>query len=172
MGRKLSFLATFTFHYVSIKSADAHALMIDNLDLHSTMYLLNLRFHVLAAKVRSYLHSTMYLLNLDGIALTNATTILFTFHYVSIKSKISHLSKITFTKFTFHYVSIKSTASLPYSPDKVYLHSTMYLLNLQYFSSIWILHFVFTFHYVSIKSHTQSWQEKGVIIIYIPLCIY
>ena len=142
--------ASFTFHYVSIKSVPAVPIW----------------------SVFVNLHSTMYLLNLDGIALTNATTILFTFHYVSIKSKISHLSKITFTKFTFHYVSIKSTASLPYSPDKVYLHSTMYLLNLQYFSSIWILHFVFTFHYVSIKSIAYYFKFIHKDFIYIPLCIY
>ena len=53
--------------------------------------------------------------------------------------------------FTFHYVSIKShTAdhSIPHYPD---LHSTMYLLNPSTAKDV--THFQrFTFHYVSIKS--------------------
>ena len=55
---------TFTFHYVSIKSGVAGYKRIDCIDLHSTMYLLNLTINESLAKNLGYLHSTMYLLNL------------------------------------------------------------------------------------------------------------
>ena len=95
------------------------------------------------------LHSTMYLLNLDGIALTNATTILFTFHYVSIKSASNLSAMPSVYAFTFHYVSIKSLAD----------HVDRYVVC------------SFTFHYVSIKSNIARHHVRRVRI-YIPLCIY
>ena len=54
-------------------------------DLHSTMYLLNRIELIRERRQLLYLHSTMYLLNLEWFgALT--PSIIFTFHYVSIKS--------------------------------------------------------------------------------------
>ena len=55
----------------------------------------------------SHLHSTMYLLNPDE----NIT--------------ISEIGLL----FTFHYVSIKSLGKVYTPPVEMYLHSTMYLLN-------------------------------------------
>ena len=64
----------FTFHYVSIKSFGHVVLFQNYLDLHSTMYLLNLA---------------------DIAAVTDNKE--FTFHYVSIKSKYHEgvLGKLT-----------------------------------------------------------------------------
>ena len=54
-----------------------------------------------------YLHSTMYLLNRDDFS----------------------DKKYVYSKFTFHYVSIKSKLVLTVNDSDIYLHSTMYLLN-------------------------------------------
>ena len=54
----------FTFHYVSIKSQIKTKASISNVDLHSTMYLLNLDRGLTGRRRRTNLHSTMYLLNL------------------------------------------------------------------------------------------------------------
>ena len=75
-------------------------------NLHSTMYLLNPNNRVIVLCKQNNLHSTMYLLNLRKAVIT------FTIHI-----------------FTFHYVSIKSDYEGTYSKFKMYLHSTMYLLN-------------------------------------------
>ena len=53
----------FTFHYESIKSIVLTALLLLNLYLHSTMYLLNLLFLNMLPLDVVNLHSTMYLLN-------------------------------------------------------------------------------------------------------------
>ena len=54
----------------------------------------------------------------------------FTFHYVSIKSKMEEKKSFNWKKFTFHYVSIKSCGNIKTVLFKTDLHSTMYLLNL------------------------------------------
>ena len=98
-----------------------------------------------------YLHSTMYLLNLAA-AITGFLALLFTFHYVSIKSwKNLHLS-CTELKFTFHYVSIKSYNRCHFYGSIHNLHSTMYLLNRSLIGTSDKISNIFTFHYVSIKS--------------------
>ena len=78
-----------------------------------------------------YLHSTMYLLNprIRGIW---AIDPLFTFHYVSIKSKRT-CNNVRFI---------------------INLHSTMYLLNRNVICPWALSASPFTFHYVSIKSAT------------------
>ncbi len=118
--------------------------------------------------------------------------IIFTFHYVSIKTswisssrkgehnlhstmyllKLSSSvsSYIKMSLFTFHYVSIKTMMSLTMKTEHFYLHSTMYLLKLllcctSLFCSI------FTFHYVSIKTY-KILKILPCTDIYIPLCIY
>ena len=54
-------------------------------DLHSTMYLLNRSMTARSDSIHRNLHSTMYLLNPDAI-ISNHIRLIFTFHYVSIKS--------------------------------------------------------------------------------------
>ena len=75
----------------------------------------------------------------------------FTFHYVSIKSIDFILSMTCPIAFTFHYVSIKSIYLVNPHAGYLHLHSTMYLLNLSFHSDSRARH-SFTFHYVSIKS--------------------
>ena len=60
-----------------------------------------------------------------------AIGVIFTFHYVSIKSTTQRAIDGVNYKFTFHYVSIKSKKSVNTIAREVYLHSTMYLLNQQ-----------------------------------------
>ena len=77
----------FTFHNVSIKSVSIASLGSTFSSLHSTMYLLNHTLsHCTQARLLS-LHSTMYLLNLGEYTFDDFTTS-FTFHNVSIKSRI------------------------------------------------------------------------------------
>ncbi len=76
-----------------------------------------------------YLHSTMYLLNLTEHH-KFSRLIIFTFHYVSIKSTRYQQLSLMYKLFTFHYVSIKSGST------HVVINTTC----------------EFTFHYVSIKS--------------------
>ena len=115
------------------------------------MYLLNRLLMRKKLVQERNLHSTMYLLNLISAA-TCVALLSFTFHYVSIKSSAFMSTFLTVFEFTFHYVSIKSLIiySTPaYIPD---LHSTMYLLNPSMAMSQSVLKSSFTFHYVSIKS--------------------
>ena len=99
------------------------------------------------------LHSTMYLLNPEAGSGTGGADCAFTFHNVSIKSRIrQHRDRYLNAPFTFHNVSIKScglchcfdcpcaftfhnvSIKSQYVDAKalpeVTLHSTMYLLNL------------------------------------------
>ena len=102
----------FTFHYVSIKSAGT-AINYNNItnlhstmyllnhcakfrlhrqcrNLHSTMYLLNLSEYIRVNGKYYYLHSTMYLLNRSHSRCFCLQVPSFTFHYVSIKSYLTH----------------------------------------------------------------------------------
>ena len=60
--------------------------MLLQMNLHSTMYLLNLDAIIVAGSPFLYLHSTMYLLNLVYEYADYLKHFEFTFHYVSIKS--------------------------------------------------------------------------------------
>ncbi len=53
----------------------------------------------------------------------------FTFHYVSIKTRTPAAQQHRHNKFTFHYVSIKTHSPALISFSCLYLHSTMYLLK-------------------------------------------
>ena len=103
----------FTFHYVSIKSITHKSTYRKNRYLHSTMYLLNPGELGSSHTIYANLHSTMYLLNPDAI-ISNHIRLIFTFHYVSIKSEYRFNNHLSAKEFTFHYVSIKSV--FPYSP--------------------------------------------------------
>ena len=72
------------------------------------MYLLNHNSRVKKDSIYLNLHSTMYLLNLNACTSTIMGGVTFTFHYVSIKSMYSDPSQAILGLFTFHYVSIKS----------------------------------------------------------------
>ena len=65
----------------------------------------------------------------DTESLTFDALFKFTFHYVSIKSKPYEECKEFRKEFTFHYVSIKSFYLLLYLLLFLNLHSTMFLLN-------------------------------------------
>ena len=81
---------------------------MDTNNLHSTMYLLNQEMRREFKVNDTNLHSTMYLLNHLCPGMDNH-------HYLV---------------FTFHYVSIKSGTAIPKVLFYCHLHSTMYLLNL------------------------------------------
>ena len=72
----------------------------------------------------------MYLLNPKAVEKENVSLDKFTFHYVSIKSEINAFHTASTRSFTFHYVSIKSKTAIIDVMHVIYLHSTMYLLNL------------------------------------------
>ena len=76
---------TFTFHYVSIKTYLNYSLYNHHYYLHSTMYLLKPSLPVFLYLPQTNLHSTMYLLKQRKIVRT-CHIMLFTFHYVSIKT--------------------------------------------------------------------------------------
>ena len=73
----------------------------------------------------------------------------FTFHYVSIKSPNHDPDGWGLIQFTFHYVSIKSDDEWINYVFEPYLHSTMFLLNL-----------------------TAVQGQISSKVIYIPLCFY
>ena len=72
------------------------------------MYLLNHYISRQEFEEFKNLHSTMYLLNLSAMINACTSTIIFTFHYVSIKSLRCIPTLYRLLRFTFHYVSIKS----------------------------------------------------------------
>ena len=139
-------LRKFTFHYVkTIMHSVSHVFMIH---LHSTMYLLKLVPVFASSALLRHLHSTMYLLKRVA-ACCYTGVVVFTFHYVSIKTLWLCAFGISDISFTFHYVSIKTRYLVRCPLLFLHLHSTMYLLKrFIVFSSLII---------------TQ---------IYIPLCIY
>ena len=114
------------------------------------MYLLNLCKYFARTINDRDLHSTMYLLNLlTPFSLT--WSIKFTFHYVSIKSKKLHIPCMW-----HHYLHSTMYLLNPMflqQPERKCnnLHSTMYLLNPNE-TAKYVRLFAFTFHYVSIKS--------------------
>ena len=97
----------------------------------------------------------MYLLKLPPRIRYLHYTFIFTFHYVSIKTKFNDINIIVAFVFTFHYVSIKTMKILFFTLYLLHLHSTMYLLKLPAISKITSFYSVFTFHYVSIKTKTR-----------------
>ena len=147
--------------------------MLLELNLHSTMYLLNLvskdtshclnlfTFHYVSIKsasthvvINTTCEFTFHYVSiksfLSASSISRPTS--FTFHYVSIKSKSESKVSLFSSRFTFHYVSIKSVIKqIILIVKQIHLHSTMYLLN-----PVWNAFISdrsrFTFHYVSIKS--------------------
>ena len=110
----------FTFHYVSIKSLNTKNITAVTFNLHSTMYLLNPSVVFTLYIKMINLHSTMYLLN-----------------------RVSFIASMYYFIFTFHYVSIKSRWAWRCSLGIWYLHSTMYLLNLESSSKLLTVHYIY-----------------------------
>ena len=98
----------FTFHYVSIKTSYPYVMPCRYIYLHSTMYLLKRTLPIYNDRVLFNLHSTMYLL----------------------KPSAFSQQSFTLSRFTFHYVSIKTKLQSYLLSSELYLHSTMYLLKL------------------------------------------
>ena len=82
----------------------------------------------------------MYLLKLIGPP-APAMALIFTFHYVSIKTESVKFLAFTSDIFTFHYVSIKTTVSDTTIVFFFNLHSTMYLLKLICISCIIVINY-------------------------------
>ena len=132
-----------------------------------------------------------------------------------LKPCLPYLVKIEHIIFTFHYVSIKTTQDQFNDPDSITLHSTMSLLKRLLHQTIPDLHRSlhstmsllkprpimnvsgiynhFTFHYVSIKTviaavrplnmsslhstmsllkHSSKRITSSPLYLYIPLCLY
>ena len=124
-------ILSFTFHNVSIKTSlglgdgrnqknSLHSTMfllkplkekkwaVDIIPLHSTMFLLKPRAAELSVAVFDALHSTMFLLKHKNDLKNTPGIKVFTFHNVSIKTKITRNSGKARMFFTFHNVSIKT----------------------------------------------------------------
>ena len=123
---------TFTFHYVSINTRRFLSLLSAFLPLHSTMFLLILRFQRRIQFFSISLHSTMFLLILILSLILSEVIYNFTFHYVSINTILDYFGVPVNPDFTFHYVSI-NTFRLVGRFDGLHfpLHSTMFLLILR-----------------------------------------
>ena len=94
-----------------------------------------------------YIPLCIYFNLLEGFAL--GLVLVFTFHYVSISTSGKTLSAVKRLVFTFHYVSISTLLNTFLTFCQAYLHSTMYLFQL--------------------NDNYMFYLRKG---IYIPLCIY
>ena len=101
-------LLIFTFHYVSISTFYFEHTYHTLHHLHSTMYLFQpLSSHILKAGYIN-LHSTMYLFQHSPISPERWRQMLFTFHYVSISTRLIIVRQLLPCEFTFHYVSIST----------------------------------------------------------------
>ena len=127
------------------------------------------------------LHSTMFLLILRDRRDQTDKAYNFTFHYVSINTRMATQEDFDKFYFTFHYVSINTRMLTPEYLRQITLHSTMFLLILAAFlqedrkllslhSTMFLLilpwrtsiskHAVFTFHYVSINTRNSFYQPR------------
>ena len=98
----------FTFHNVSINTTKRPRLCINLSALHSTMFLLILCGDLRNSFALKSLHSTMFLLIQPQLCKLPRTRWNFTFHNVSINTKLYELFKGTEYVFTFHNVSINT----------------------------------------------------------------
>ena len=125
----------FTFHYVSISTSLPAEYGLVIMNLHSTMYLFQPRNTTGVIPVQYNLHSTMYLFQRQMrngcICRMKAIYIPLCIYFNRLGSFGSH----NHCKFTFHYVSISTPRRLSRIQALCNLHSTMYLFQLQIFSS-------------------------------------
>ena len=96
----------------------------------------------------------------------------FTFHYVSINTRMATQEDFDKFYFTFHYVSINTRMLTPEYLRQITLHSTMFLLILFLPVPASSSHSSFTFHYVSINTWEREHPDHHIYVLYIPLCFY
>ena len=139
-------------------------------DLHSTMYLLNPLTTKMVCLAVQDLHSTMYLLN-RRLTIFGGNRDTFTFHYVSIKScpRSKGVAGSLYLHSTMYLLNLLDS---PWNMAlKAHLHSTMYLLNQNCKVIIGTIgaNLHSTMYLLNLKHHKTSFKH---ILIYIPLCIY
>ena len=164
------FRMAFTFHYVSISTSTTLGINTEKIDLHSTMYLFQLSDILCSGLVNSIYIPLCIYFNTRRVVMHTRIIII----YIPLCIYFNYLDcarKSNYRKFTFHYVSISTdmgrykhfTKYDIYIPLCIYfncfpsqatgackyLHSTMYLFQLEFFVS-----------------------EFKTASIYIPLCIY
>ena len=96
----------------------------------------------------------------------------FTFHYVSINTKMISLYSGTPGRFTFHYVSINT-----YWANLICGHPlefTFHYVSINTYEGVFEFEVdsKFTFHYVSINTFLRPMFIHSSVFIYIPLCFY
>ena len=184
--------AEFTFHYVSTYTRQKIKLSYDEINLHSTMFLLIPCQISSACPVSSHLHSTMFLLipYLVGLQSTvkphlhSTMFLLIPCRGITGSGKYSIYIPLCFYlyrqpvphkswphTFTFHYVSTYTIAISYRIQFALYLHSTMFLLILTGVSLDQALRHI----YIPLCFYLYDRQRKqqGLVIrIYIPLCFY
>ena len=97
-------------------------------NLHSTMYLFQRPFYLLFRTFKFiYIPPCIYF-NRSSFRL-NMSSMIFTFHHVSISTVCMTASGCNIALFTFHHVSISTVSPYPYNQQQIYLHSTMYLFQ-------------------------------------------
>ena len=121
-------LYLFTFHYVSIKTRIEVYSRCFFYNLHSTMYLLKRYTIYWQFANDTNLHSTMYLLKQEELHAEHYMR--YNLHSTMYLLKLlASLKRNAILLFTFHYVSIKTKHGDSDYSLELYLHSTMYLLK-------------------------------------------
>ena len=165
----------FTFHYVSINTKMHKEISNMTDTLHSIMFLLILQFRLFWYLFVLSLHSIMFLLILLPAGSSTCPVPSFTFHYVSINTRLTNKRRRMADDFTFHYVSINTRCNIIMKSvfttlhsimfllipglvcatlkNKKALHSIMFLLILAYRLTQYEQEINFTFHYVSINTY-------------------
>ena len=142
----------FTFHNVSINTCLRTRSEWYYSNLHSTMFLLILPLPTHRCRVHRYLHSTMFLLIPIDQPLSAFSFLKFTFHNVSINTRLT-------TRSTAWLLNLHSTMFLLILLQDsrvrwqvLYLHSTMFLLIQHVENGRRNTVNEFTFHNVSINT--------------------
>ena len=163
----------FTFHYVSITSGLCILHVLNLRYLHSTMFLLHQNSLNMLYSNQFNLHSTMFLLHPGwhrGYGCDWCDIYIpLCFYYIGRTALLwSCLMKI-YIPLCFYYIKLSRGTLWLFLQ---HLHSTMFLLHLNLYTSNVSLNIQFTFHYVSITSFTINPCIYVVYCIYIPLCFY
>ena len=117
LKRSLSSAPVFTFHYVSIKTYLRQPSNTALLHLHSTMYLLKLLRQITFIILYMNLHSTMYLLK-PALLSSVFMSVLYLHSTMYLLKRVAACCYTGVVVFTFHYVSIKTLMSSCSSSSK------------------------------------------------------
>ena len=125
----------------------------------------------ITAKLYDYLHSTMFLL-IRVCGVPTAFCNVFTFHNVSINSKIAEAVNDEPVKFTFHNVSINSdkNAMLMASKALFTFHNVSINSLIARHECLYKLHHLHSTMFLLIPR--KAAEYAGLILIYIPQCFY